>query len=371
MANENLRKRIKPIRDQINSKLVSSDIKKLNIMRLGEILNLIDNLKVVLEEENAKIFSHAAEVLTEFLSKIIFEEIIYPTGMSYFINLYELLEDNIDELPMGPDSSEYFIKTVDRLKSMLIGIDFSKAPEVKIDEDGVIQRISEQAKQDVGTFLPDFISEGEDFLDAAESKILRLEKDPQNWEYIDAVFRIMHTLKGTSGFFGLDVIAKLAHNTEDILSQLKSNQIEFSQEVFEAILKSFDVFRQLINQLKDIVQGEEPKPVIVKQVYELQTRCLKNKTEQKIVASVSQSSKSNKLGEILINTGQVSQDQIEEALEQQQKKLGEILVEKGVISKDAVDDALKKQGITTGEPVSIDMIKIPANKLDELLEFIG
>ena len=74
------------------------------------------------------------------------------------------------------------------------------------------------ADQDI---LLEFLDEAEASLSALEPAILRLERDPTDLAALSEAFRLMHTLKGTGGFLGLDRLATVAHATEEVLDRLR------------------------------------------------------------------------------------------------------------------------------------------------------
>ena len=59
-----------------------------------------------------------------------------------------------------------------------------------------------------------FLDEANDLLDKLEDLLLELENNPEDIETIQAVFRIMHTIKGSSGMFGFDAISRFTHEVE-------------------------------------------------------------------------------------------------------------------------------------------------------------
>ncbi|MBF0118639.1 MAG: chemotaxis protein CheA [Desulfobacterales bacterium] len=312
-------------------------------MRIGEILKILDELKAIFQNEKFPQFVSSIDILIEVMGQIVIEQLSYHVGMSYFFNIYELLEKGLDSFFKDKNSFDFFYNKIERLSLVLgIGTDVAKVIEEAPKEDEIIQEIPENIMEDI-SLLADFITEAGDNLDSAEAKILHLEKKPNNQEYLDAVFRIMHTLKGSSGFFNLSAMSKLAHNTEDILSQIRIKKLKISPEILEVVLKSIDTLRKLLSQLKDIMYNNPTKPIKIGIIYDLQERCIKGEIVSK---------ETHKIGEILVATGQITQEQLEEALEQQQ------------ISKKNIDEEK-----TTKEQL-LDVIKIPTHKLNQLIEFL-
>ena len=71
----------------------------------------------------------------------------------------------------------------------------------------------------------DFIVEAKEHLETIEPNLLELEKTPDNLALLNEIFRPMHSLKGASGFLGLNRINRLANNAENILDELRKGSM--------------------------------------------------------------------------------------------------------------------------------------------------
>jgi two-component system chemotaxis sensor kinase CheA len=68
--------------------------------------------------------------------------------------------------------------------------------------------------------LKDFLAESKENLEMLDQQFVELEQEPDNEDLIKSIFRTIHTIKGTSGFFGFTTLEGIAHFAEDILSKL-------------------------------------------------------------------------------------------------------------------------------------------------------
>ncbi len=100
----------------------------------------------------------------------------------------------------------------------------------------------------------EFVIEAREHLDSIEPSLLELEKDPGNLKLLDDIFRPMHSLKGASGFLGLNVINALAHNAENFLDALRKGNLSLSTEIMDVVLEATDKLRQLIDNLEQSSQ---------------------------------------------------------------------------------------------------------------------
>ena len=88
-----------------------------------------------------------------------------------------------------------------------------------------------------------FLIESYENLDKAEQELLVLERQPGDADYINRIFRTVHTIKGNAGFLGYSNLETLCHRGEALLDKLRSKQIAFSQDIGSILLEFFDVVR--------------------------------------------------------------------------------------------------------------------------------
>ncbi|MEG1610547.1 MAG: Hpt domain-containing protein, partial [Bilophila sp.] len=96
----------------------------------------------------------------------------------------------------------------------------------------------------------DFIVEAKEHLETIEPNLLELEKAPGNLDLLNDIFRPMHSLKGASGFLGLNRINHLAHKAENILDELRKGSMVITSEIMDVILTATDALRQMIDNLE-------------------------------------------------------------------------------------------------------------------------
>ena len=96
----------------------------------------------------------------------------------------------------------------------------------------------------------DFIVEAREHLETIEPALLELEKSPDNTALLNDIFRPMHSLKGASGFLGLNKINGLAHKAESILDDLRTGKMVVTPEIMDLILSATDALTSMINNLE-------------------------------------------------------------------------------------------------------------------------
>lgn len=99
----------------------------------------------------------------------------------------------------------------------------------------------------IKSLLKDFFEEAFDMLDRLEQNILILDKDRNNTDAIQEIFRAVHTLKGSAGAVELFNTQKYAHRFEDLLDLIRNNQIKVDDKTIDILLKGIDILKELIN----------------------------------------------------------------------------------------------------------------------------
>jgi two-component system chemotaxis sensor kinase CheA len=103
--------------------------------------------------------------------------------------------------------------------------------------------------------LKDFITESDELVQQVEQDLLTLE-DCSDPEVLNRIFRGMHTIKGTSSFFGFEKLVELTHHAEDILNQLRKGELVVTRATIDALLRVNDQVRLM---MVDIRNGLSPE----------------------------------------------------------------------------------------------------------------
>ncbi len=210
-----------------------------------------------------------------------------------------------------------------------------------------------------------FVVESLEGLESIEVGLIDLEQNPDDTESINTIFRSFHTIKGVSGFLGLDRINKLAHCSENLLDKIRGNEINMDAEITDVILDSVDLLKKMVEGVQfgmdngaDLDIGCDIVPVVMR-IEEIQK--VANRGAKPI-------------GEILVDQGALSPQNLEAAVERQKdtpnKKLGQILVEDGAAEAKQVAVALRDQK-RSGTRKRELQVKVDTHKLDNLVDLAG
>jgi len=91
-----------------------------------------------------------------------------------------------------------------------------------------------------------FIDEGLESLDSMEAALLELVVGAPDMDTINRVFRVAHSLKGSSGMFGFTEVASFTHTLEALLDELRAGHTQVTSHMLDLLLKSVDLLRDML-----------------------------------------------------------------------------------------------------------------------------
>ncbi|MBD3316180.1 MAG: hypothetical protein GF344_10360 [Chitinivibrionales bacterium] len=101
------------------------------------------------------------------------------------------------------------------------------------------------------SLLDEFIAESREHLDSIEEDFIQLEKNPGDPEpeLVNRVFRAVHTIKGSAGFFGLKNIGDLSHGMETLLAMIRDGELNPESAHVDALLEGVDKINAMLNDV--------------------------------------------------------------------------------------------------------------------------
>ena len=111
---------------------------------------------------------------------------------------------------------------------------------------------------EMAQYLQVYIDESDEELEGLTEAILQLEKNPRHADSLNRAFRMLHSLKGSSGMLGFEVVGGLAHELEERFEEYRSGRATLNRETTTLILSAVDFFRAFLNRLRarDLTQGD-------------------------------------------------------------------------------------------------------------------
>jgi chemotaxis protein histidine kinase CheA len=94
--------------------------------------------------------------------------------------------------------------------------------------------------------VSEFLVESYENLDRYDEDMLALERDPADTAVLASVFRTVHTIKGTCGFFGFQRLESVSHVAENLLGKLRDGELSLTQDMADALLATGDALRAML-----------------------------------------------------------------------------------------------------------------------------
>ncbi|MCX6657130.1 MAG: chemotaxis protein CheA [Euryarchaeota archaeon] len=147
---------------------------------------------------------------------------------------------------------------------------------------------------DLNKYSKLFVSESRESLRVMNDALLELEKNPENKELVDRIFRSAHTIKGMAGMMNFRAVVETAHAIEDVLGCIRDSRLQLKENVVETIFAGFDTLDamvvaveasaeirenpELIEQLRGLVSGASGRATPKKKTPEIEPEPVKSKT---------------------------------------------------------------------------------------------
>lgn len=99
--------------------------------------------------------------------------------------------------------------------------------------------------------MEDFLIEAFEMIEQLDQDLVELENNPQDLELLNRIFRVAHTIKGSSSFLNFDTLTHLTHNMEDVLNKARKGELKLSHEIMDVVLPSIDLMKALLISIRD------------------------------------------------------------------------------------------------------------------------
>ena len=104
---------------------------------------------------------------------------------------------------------------------------------------------------DMQEILEDFLVEAFELVDQIDHDLVELEANPEDLDLLNSIFRVAHTVKGSSSFLNFDVLTKLTHHMEDVLNKARHGELKITPDIMDVVLESVDKMKTLLNCIRD------------------------------------------------------------------------------------------------------------------------
>ena len=103
---------------------------------------------------------------------------------------------------------------------------------------------------DVSQYLEIFIDETSEHLQNLSDCIMELEKDPENMDTINEIFRAAHSLKGMAGTMGFKRMQRLTHDMENVFQEVRSEKVKVTSSMIDLLFKCLDAIEGYLDNVK-------------------------------------------------------------------------------------------------------------------------
>jgi len=348
--------------DGMASEFLFLETREIDVPTAGKLLNNLDDIIKEADDLEIDQLKKAAGGLSSLLEKIVLESIEdKEAGFNILekgISLLQEISDSFRNTGGYEGDIDGFMGSIAALTGDHIADDVTEASKEE-------SQPSEKAEVQDESLLRDFIIESLEYIDEIETNTLNLEQEPENKDHINAIFRPFHSIKGVAAFLDLEQIRDLAHDLETLLDKARNDELPMTSQAIDVVLDGADALKAMITRLRDDLEGKVPESLDI-DISALRKRV---KAAQQ---GISDTEKTLKLGEILVEDGAVTQESLEEGLKAAQaessKKIGEILIDEGKVSPKQVSQALRKQ---SKQAMDTATIRVDVKKLDDLIDMVG
>jgi two-component system, chemotaxis family, sensor kinase CheA len=353
-----------------------------NIPQLGQTVTLLESIESLSANAKTGPLDSLTQAMKTYIEDVIMGE---TTDMEPFEKGVTRLQEICRNLINGDKNNNDISMALEALGSTAAVIDSGSEVSQTVDEEltdtvGSKPTAGDKGKSEIETegngapaplgdedkeIIQDFAAESMENLGTIEIKLMDLEQEPDDMDIINAIFRPFHTVKGVSGFLNFNRINKLAHVAENLLDKARNKELCIDCEIVDIVLDSVDLLKRMIENVLASLETGAPHEG------DVDTSQLISQIESYI--SQAEAGGKKPLGEMLVEKGSVSEEDVQGALEtqteEQGKKLGAILVEQKKTQSREVVCVLREQR-KFEKPTALQ-VKVDTLKLDNMVDMVG
>ncbi|MDF2986656.1 MAG: chemotaxis protein histidine kinaselike protein [Eubacterium sp.] len=102
---------------------------------------------------------------------------------------------------------------------------------------------------DMSQYLQIFIEEANEHVQSLNQCLLQIEKDPEDKDVLNEIFRVAHTIKGMAGTMGFTKMTKLTHDMENVLHAIRNDEIKVTSALVDVLFKCLDALENYVNSV--------------------------------------------------------------------------------------------------------------------------
>jgi two-component system chemotaxis sensor kinase CheA len=102
---------------------------------------------------------------------------------------------------------------------------------------------------DMSQYLQIFIEESNEHVQSLNQCLLQIEKDPDDKDVLNEIFRVAHTIKGMAGTMGFTKMTKLTHIMENVLHAIRNDEIKVTSDLVDVLFKCLDALENYVSSV--------------------------------------------------------------------------------------------------------------------------
>ena len=123
---------------------------------------------------------------------------------------------------------------------------------------------------DVSQYLEIFIDETNGHLQILSDCIMTLEKEPENMDVINEIFRAAHSLKGMAGTMGFKRMQRLTHDMENVFQEVRSGNMNVTSSLVDVLFQCLDAIEAYLDNVKESSdEGTDDNEAIIKELNDI------------------------------------------------------------------------------------------------------
>lgn len=104
---------------------------------------------------------------------------------------------------------------------------------------------------DMSQYLGVFVEEAKENIQALNNSVMELESNPSSKDAIDEIFRLMHTLKGSSATMGFGKMSKMCHALENLLDSVRSGKAKVTENLIDLVFMGIDKLNEVVSNIEN------------------------------------------------------------------------------------------------------------------------
>ena len=118
---------------------------------------------------------------------------------------------------------------------------------------------------DTSQYLEIFLDESNEHLQSLSDQLMVLEKEPDNSDTINEIFRAAHSLKGMAGTMGYKRMQNLTHDMENVFSEVRNGNIKVTSDMCDVLFQCLDALENYVSNIQNTQdEGTDDNEPIIK-----------------------------------------------------------------------------------------------------------